>query len=36
MCKIDLLFSKQELKALGPKQREALKKHAVRHVRSND
>jgi len=35
MAKIDLIFSNKELKELDRKQREALKKHAVRLVRTS-
>jgi hypothetical protein len=35
MAKIDLIFSDKELKELDRKQREALKKHAVRLVRTS-
>jgi hypothetical protein len=32
MCKIDLLFSKKDLKALGKKGRDKLQKHVARQV----
>jgi hypothetical protein len=35
MADINHLFSAKQLKALGPKQRAALKKHAVHHVRTS-
>jgi hypothetical protein len=35
MAKIDLVFSDKELKALDRKQRETLKKHAIRLVRTS-
>jgi hypothetical protein len=35
MCKIDHLFSAEELKALGPKERDKLKKRALHHVRNS-
>ena len=35
MCKINTVFSKRELRALKPKQRKALEKQAVRHVRNS-
>jgi hypothetical protein len=35
MAKIDLVFSDKELKELDRKQREALKKHAIRLVRTS-
>ena len=35
MCKIDLIFSKKELKALRKRQRDALEKDAIRHVRTS-
>jgi hypothetical protein len=35
MAKIDLIFSNKELKELDRKQRETLKKHAVRLVRTS-
>jgi hypothetical protein len=35
MAKIDLVFSKKELKALDRKKRAALQKHAVRLVRTS-
>jgi hypothetical protein len=35
MAKIDLVFSDKELKALDRKQREALKKQAIRLVRTS-
>jgi hypothetical protein len=35
MAKIDVVFSDKELKALDRKQRAALKKHAIRLVRTS-
>ena len=32
MCKIDLIFSKEELKALRKRKRDQLQKHATRQV----
>ncbi len=35
MCKINTLYSPQELKSLGPKKKKELQKHAERHVRNS-
>jgi predicted ATPase len=35
MCKINTVFSAKELRALGPKERRALEKQAVHHVRTS-
>lgn len=35
MCKINTVLSKNELRALKPRQRMALQKQAIRHVRSS-
>ena len=35
MCKIDVVFSKKELKALRKRQRDALEKDAIRQVRNS-
>jgi hypothetical protein len=35
MCKINTILSKKELSALKPKQKTALQKQAVRHVRTS-
>jgi len=35
MCKINTILSKKELSALTPKQKSALQKRAIRHVRSS-
>ena len=35
MCKINTILSKKELSALTPKQKSALQKRAVSHVRSS-
>jgi hypothetical protein len=35
MCKINTILSKKELGALKPKQKRALQKQAVRHVRTS-
>ena len=35
MCKINTVLSKRELRALTPKQRAALQKQAIHHVRNS-